>query len=797
MNIRIGMTIQVLTLSGAAMMASNPGAAQDAVPTSNGWLDAQELGASGSQFESKAATTDGSNRIAIENVGDFKAGQGVTISKCNIQCTTRLYGPGDPYGPGGAARDAKDAVEIRGYDGTAGGWLVYILEIDGANPTTFRWSDNLVRGNQWRGTRVPVAADWQKLSNGIEVKLGKRDWQPGEFVSFTARDQRLTTIEKIEGNTLVLKHPANRTVVDAVVRHSDTAALQAAIDRAIRERKNLSIPAGYYRLRSSLLVRNPEGLLIEGADGVNTVLDISEGAGACFSLQGGTEVTIRNVRLLGHTGMEEQAGYFTSSSGFSFWACALKPCNGVGIGGTERVLVENVHASRMASECFISGGPYRKGQEEPAKYTKSLTFLRCSVTDCAANAFNNCDFAESTSILYCRVDGAGWHMYEGSGRFIKIVGNYIRNAGPITIGDIPHNLPRTGLRHLEDLGAGQAVVTDNVLEGIGRCGGIAINHGPTQVIVANNLFINYNGTAINASSNTVHWSFPPQNIIITGNIIDLTCTDDKPRWRSGISVSTSDTTVSDNQVYVRGACAPNVTGLRIGESAQNLNIHDNLVRNCSTGLSAHRLEGRVVKVTDPSRFTVEGIPYPWRYSGFYKGWNLVWLGEGKPRIPCLADVFDNDTLEFRLAQPCEGMQPGDKFNLYPPAANWQIHGNTITGCQTPVLLDAHGSPTSRVRDNLISRGEATGVKQAVDVRGQFDLTGNHISGFDEPGAVALSLGPDNLGRAWPNLIRDNVFQRCTATVREARPGLWQTCVAQRNVFLDSPEPPAPAPPPAK
>ena len=63
---------------------------------------------------------------------------------------------------------------------------------------------------------------------------------------------------------------------------------------------------------------------------------------------------------------------------------------------------------------------------------------------------------------------------------------------------------------LHRLGCGQAMVADNVFEGIGKCGGITVNHGSSQVVIANNLFINYNGTAINASSYTVSTPrFPP------------------------------------------------------------------------------------------------------------------------------------------------------------------------------------------------------------------------------------------------------------------------------------------------
>ena len=583
-------TLPRLGIVSALVLASFDAFGQAPAPASaapGGWLNVQDLGASGSEFQTTATTTAGSNQITVADVGDFKVGQGVMVSRCNIRYTSRdLWGPEEPYSHHQAL---GDAVEIRGYDGGVGSWIGYVLDIDGAEPLTFRWSDDLTR--TWKGNKVPVTYDWQALSQGLEVKFGKRDWKPGNFVTFSARDQLVTTIERIEGRTLVLKDSANRAAADAVVRHCDSLALQAVIDRAIRDRKNVSIPAGRYRLAAGLNVRNASGIVIEGASGVETVLDITEGAGACFGLQRGTEVTIRNLRLVGHTGMAEAAGSFKTGTGNWYWPCALRPCNAVSISGTERVLVENVHASRMATECFFSAGPFRKGKEAPAEYTRSATFLRCSVTDCAANAFNNCDFAENTNILYCRIYGAGWHAYEGSGRFIRLIGNYVRNAGPFTVGDIPVSWTRSQLAHFEELGVGQAVVADNVFEGIGRCGGIAINHGPTQVVVANNLFVNFNGNAITASSDTVHWSFPPQNITITGNIIDMTCVGERVKWGvTGIAVSTSDTIVSNNQVYVRGGVDPKVTGIRVSEAAQNVLIHDNLIRNCGQGLYVQRLE---------------------------------------------------------------------------------------------------------------------------------------------------------------------------------------------------------------
>jgi len=49
--------------------------------------------------------------------------------------------------------------------------------------------------------------------------------------------------------------------------------------------------------------------------------------------------------------------------------------------------------------------------------TQSITYLRCSVTDSAFNAFNNNDMSESTSVLYCRVENINNCFWEGAGAF--------------------------------------------------------------------------------------------------------------------------------------------------------------------------------------------------------------------------------------------------------------------------------------------------------------------------------------------------------------------------------------------
>lgn len=735
-------------------------------------INVQDFSASGSEFETTATTTEGSNQITVASPGDFKVGQGVMVSRCNIRQSGTMHGPGEPYS---TWKVLKDVAEFRGYDGGAGSWLVYIIEVDGANPATFRWSDDLAR--TWKGHKVPITFDWQLLSNGVEVKLAKQDWQPGNMITCSMRDQLVGTITKIEGNVLTLSQPANRSAKDATVRHNDQSACQSAIDRAIKEKRNVYFPAGHYRLSGSLTVSNAS-ITLEGQSGVNTLMDISDGSGACFSVSQCTDITIRNFRMIGHTGFNEAASSFITSSGFGFWACALKGCNAISLTGTERALIENVHASRMASEAFYASGTYRKSTGEQKQYQKSLTYLRCSVTDCAANAFNNNDVGENTSVLYCRIDGANWHAAEMPTRFLKLIGNYVRNAGPFTVGDMSHRED-----DLHQLGCGQSIVSDNVFEGIGRSGGITLNHGSSQVVIANNLFINFNGPAITASSYTVRTSFPSNTVTIAGNIIDMTYDGEKAAARTGITVSASDTTVSDNQIYVRGSPDARVTGIAIAEPALNVNVHDNLIRNCCTGIRTSRAASGVTEVVDKTTFIENGLPLEWKTSHRYQGWNLVWIAGGKPTGVAVIDSFDPQTLRFKLKSPCD-MKLGDRFEVFPPnSANWSIHHNTVTDCLSPVVLDSYGSATSFFKDNIVSRAAATGIKQAVQLRGRFNLTGNHFCGFDETGACALALFPDRLGNPCKNLYRNNVFERCANAVSESQKGLWQAGMCDGNDFI--------------
>lgn len=744
------------------------------------WINAMECGASGSQLETMATTTAGSNQITVKDPTNFKVGQGVMISKCDPQYTSKqLRGLRGMYQLEKTPFD--EVVELRGFDGSGGDWLVFVLDIRSNNPYTFRWSDDLAKS--WK-VDIPITWDWQKLSGGMEIRFRKRDMTPGLVINFSARTQLCTTIEKIEGNSVWLRDAPSLSVSGAVMRHNDTDALRAALKLAQETKKNLFIPCGYYHIDGGLTIENTN-ITIEGENAENTIFDISGGEGSVFRLRKGREVTIRNFTLLGHTGQADIPGTMTNIIGESsvpvgeirFWCSSLKSCQAVVIQNTERVLVENVHARRMSAEAFYCQGSSRRNGKVPDIYTKSLIFRRCSAIDCAANAFNNNDTSENTTVEYCRIDGiggTGWHAYEGPGRFIRLIGNYIRNAGPFTIGDMSHRD-----EDLNELGCGQAIIRDNVFEsGSGRCAGIVVSYGARQVSIANNLFINYNGNAITVSGQTDHVGYPAKNMTITGNIIDLSYRGEKQVARTGIEIDASHVIVADNQIYVRGARINETTGISISEGIEDVIVHDNLILNCGTGLKAYRRASSVATVLDTRTFTDTQLPMEWQVSSRYRGWQIVWLAENTSST--IAD-FNPEKMQFILDKPKTDLKKDDSFHLFPPQAHWTIHDNTITDCSLPVEIDVYGSATTTLRNNVITRGQTTDVKTACRIAGQVNLIGNHFEGFDTNDYIVLEMLPDKIGRVLPNLIRDNVFQNCMVPVIERSAGLWNACYREGNL----------------
>ncbi len=678
-------------------------------------VDVRAFGASGSAFETTAETAAGSNRVVLQDAGDFQAGQQVAVSKCNPHISDlHIWEMGQPWG-GDSSPEAQQ-IEVRGYDGSLGNWTVYMLDFAGATPPTFRWSDDLAL--TWKETKVPVTGQWQPLSGGVEVKFGQRDWSKPCLVTFSGRDQLISTIRKVEDRTVTLTDAAPIGAQDCVMQHTDSGPLQAALDRAVAEGRNVFLPVGCYRLTRGLYLRYADGIAVEGENEERTVLDIRNGTGACLTVRGGTSVTLRNLRFRGFSGFAErkQMGSRPLPGYAQMWGFYIKHCSAVGIQSPERVLVENCHATGMSAECFYSASSSRSGNTDPARYTKSIVYRNCTVTDCARNAFNNNDMAENTAVLYCRVQDVGGCTWEGASRFVKFVGNYVRNAGTVAMGNIGSRDARYDL-----LPTGQHIVAHNTFEQGSTLFNVAVfsHAGSTPVLIQDNIFVNYNSSAINANGNTSGGAFlPAANTVISGNAIDLTCTRGDPKARAGITVSADDTIVSDNQIYVRGDADPLVTGILLAEPARNIVVHDNVIRGCAIGLRGEKKTGHIGEVIDARTFksvAANGaIPWPRRGTHQYRGCRLAWLPGDRAAPGPEIEAFDPDKGVFRLKGDA-GLEPKMEFAVYSPQGfNWNVHHNVINNCDRLVEFDVFGGPTAVFSDNLLARRSQAGQDRSLD-----------------------------------------------------------------------------------
>jgi len=405
---------------------------------------------------------------------------------------------------------------------------------------------------------------------------------------------------------------------------------------------------------------------------------------------------------------------------------------------------------------------------EPKQRTKQWTLLRCVVTDCLFNAFNNNDYSENTNILYCRVDGAS-NFWEGPSRFYRVIGNHVRNCHHYgTFGNSQHRY-----RHFNQLGVGQAIVADNVFEGLEKGpneedsrggGGPHVVTPATQVIIRNNLFVNFSsGSALTLDRCSSRDGYLPRHVTITGNIIDLTHEANRqanPRY--GVRIQTSGVTVSDNQIYVRGEVDPAVTGIFVAGHVFDLTVHDNLIKNCGAGIVAEPSTAQIIEALGPDTFKAgRGLPKEWEKSHLYRGWHLHWKSGVNAGSHAEFHSFDPVALVFKLKAPTL-MTAGDAFAFYPGQAHWDLHNNTITGCTRPVTLEVYGSDTTLFRNNIITRGRAAGVEAAVVQKGNVSISGNRIVGFDGGDAVAIAVKPGPAGKTWNSKCQDNTVVNCTA-----------------------------------
>lgn len=651
-----------------------------------GYLNAKDFGACGSSFETVGRVQAGSNRIAVQDVGDFEVGQEMNMSGALPRCDCfQIFGPRPCDG---RHRKVEKEVQLRGWNASNGNHVVYIMDIDTACPNVFRWSDD--QGRSWHDD-VPIDGAWHALSGGLEVRFDPDyDWAQGWVVTVVMRAALTAQITAIEGNTLVLDKKATRTCEDRVI-HSDTRALQRAIDTAVEQGCNLWIPAGTYHLSKSLHVNNARSFTMRGANPEDTILDIGVGGialedrdGACIVLNKGEEVKLYDLGLRGAVGYDrrDQAGHLETRGASGVWGFYFMKCNALGIWSTRRVYVENCHARQMSAECFYSSSEHRTPDKEPANYTTSITYMRCSVEDCARNAFNNNDMAENTHIIDCRIRNVGGCTWEGASRFVIMRGCYVRNAGTVGLGNV-----RSRNNEFERLGTGQHMIVDNTFEsgcpyGLAM---ISVGAAANQVIIRSNNFVNFNSNAIRVSGDTGPRDLPSRNTIISSNCFDMTAEEGPSVPRTAIRITASDVTVADNQIYVTGQQDKNLTAIQLRDDAQGIIIHDNLLRGCGNSIVTERCLGEVGSVIDDRHFYREqdrlwygNPPTLRRRSHRYRGWQIHWANGDSSTL----EDFDPETEVFTLAAPRE-MAPGENFTLHPYTPDGKlleersIHDNLI------------------------------------------------------------------------------------------------------------------------
>ena len=677
------------------------------------YINARDVGVSGSEYKTLALSSEGSEYFKLDNVGDFSVGDEVLVigADPHIEAAVlferkdmrvknrRPWTHNQPIG---------DRVLFDGYDGTSGDFVVYFIDMAPEMNNTFRWSKDF--GITWQ-ENIPITEGWINIDGDVRIKINEfRERQWGCTAAFACSSRMNATVMELNGDTVKLSAPATRSA-KCELMHSDTASLQRAIDMAIAEKKTLFIPNGKYRITSLLRINEPCGLTIEGESGTDTVIDNSLGAvgverpeGSCFYINGGSDLTIKNLLMVGCYGFDERkrgANLFCKG-GTAVYGFYFMKSNACYIANTKRVLFENCHARKMSAECFYSCGASRERAEPADNYTRSITYLDCSVEDCARNAFNNNDKAEGTSILYCRIKDIGNAAWEGASRFVKIHGCYISNTGAIAIGNIRHRLDM-----YNKLGTAQHIITDNYFEGGTSSPNmpmIKVGSFASQVVIKGNVFVNFASCAIEVRGEGQAVDTPPEGVIISSNSIDLTSVGKESEKRYGIRISSNFVTASDNHIFVRGE-DENVTGIIISDDATRINIHDNTLAGLGTAITSESVEGCVGDVeSDTVFYRQEGLssvalkPMLLRVGSHrYRGWKLRWEEDGTE-----SEILDFDPIElfFTLKEPRK-MKDGDKFSIYPPnVPSWSIHHNIIDSCKENIKFESTAARRVTVDQNL-------------------------------------------------------------------------------------------------
>ncbi len=677
------------------------------------FLNVRDFGAKGSDFTTKINATAGSNIITVDSIGDFEVGDEVVVTKCFINFPIKVLFERRDISPVNKRKwihnqPIGDRIEFDGYDGSQGDRVVYFLDFAPDNQGKFRWSKDFSR--TWHED-IEITDGWIDIELGIHVKIGDfKERSYGCTAVYVCDNKMVALIEKIEGNKIYLSETANITT-DGEIMHSDTYAIQKAVDAAIAENKSVFLPNGKYRLAYSVTIAGASSITFEGESSENTIIDncfghigIEKEGGSCFVIKDNKEVILKNLFMIGNLGFADRdiAGCLPVKGGDSVWGFYFMKTNAACIMNNESVYIENCHARRMSAECFYAQSNDRERHPVPEEYRTSITYNRCTVEDCARNAFNNNDHAELTTLLYCRVIDVGGCSWEGASRFVKIHGCYFRNGGSIALGNCRQRVDAFNI-----LGTGQHIITDNYFEN-GVCYGVSmIRVGSTasQIIIKNNNFINFNGNGIWFMGECGPTDTPCENIIIGGNIFDMTASVSESIPRYAIKLTSNFANVSDNQIYVRGDTDENLTGIIISDDAARISVHDNTIAGAGIGIISEDAVGNVGAVSGDSSFFREnpragfGDKKPMllrRLSDLYRGWHLLWEDGTESEI----EIFDWQTTEFKLTSPRK-MTVGEKFIIYnPKAVPWSIHHNIIDNCTKALVLDTNTGKRAFSKDNI-------------------------------------------------------------------------------------------------
>ena len=679
------------------------------------YYNVRDFGAAGSKVKIELTSTSGSKVYFASDIGDFKVGDEVIIDGATPRVVNQqIYARTDtsPINPRPKKRPYRinEELEFIGFNGRE--QVTYIIDLCPEDPDRVRWTKD--NGTSWT-ENVPIENGEAEIDG---CKLVIHDFEDKEYgctAVFSCLSRERGEILSINGNEIELSITATASHVCELL-HSDSDAIQRAVDLAIENCGTVYIPNGEYRLAKSISITEANGLSIVGESASGVVIkngyiipNPADGftSGPCFRLLNCKNATVKSITMIGNMPFENRhlGGCVKTTKGvepskiYGFyynWTAAIMMSN------VERVLIEDCHAKNMSGEAFYSKSDSRSVDNTPELYQKFITYQNCSAEDCARNGFNNNDMGECTSVIGCRIVNVGGCAWEGSSRFVKFIGNYVRCAGPVAIGNL-----RTRSEEVERLGTAQHIVADNYFEE-GVCYGgaaITVGAGASQIIIKNNVFVNFNSNAIYLVPHSQHSDLPPEHVIITGNSIDMTAEYSPSEKRYGIRVGCDYVTVSENQIYTRGPRADAaLTCIELVGNSKNTLIHSNTLSNAGVGISYERALGFVGFVKDEKSFYrrepaygLPGLPpVPRRRSHRFENWIIDWKNGGSSVV----EQCDPETklITLKEARACK---KDEEFYIRPPVPSAVVRGNILSDNIKAECFEDGMSSTVITADNLV------------------------------------------------------------------------------------------------